>query len=134
MIVLGFVVAAVAGLIHVWFFVLESLWFMRPSVHARFGIRTAEEAGVARPWAYNQGFYNLFLAVGALGGGALALVAGGPTGAVALFAAGRAIAFFACGSIGAAGLVLLATDRHLARAAALQIVPGLVASILLLVG
>jgi putative membrane protein len=107
---------------------------MRPSVHRRFGIASEADAAVARPWAFNQGFYNLFLAAGAIGGVALAILAGGPTGDQTTFAAGRAIAAFACASIAGAGFVLLASNRQLASAAALQIVPGLVASILLLVG
>lgn len=134
LIAIGEAVAVVAGLLHVWIFVLESVRFMRPSVHRRFGITSEAEAGIARSWAFNQGFYNLFLAAGALGGVALAILAGGPTGDRTTFAAGRAIAAFACASIAGAGFVLLASNRHLARAAALQIGPGLIAAILLLVG
>lgn len=60
---------------------------------------------------------------------------GGPTGAdLALFAGGRAIAMFACASMAAAGAVLIATDRRFARAAALQVVPGLTAVVLLFLG
>lgn len=134
LIAIGEAAAVVSGLLHVWIFVLESVRFMRPSVHRRFGITSEADATVARPWAFNQGFYNLFLAVGALGGAALAILAGGPTGDPALFAAGRAVALFACASIAGAGLVLLSSNRRLARAATFQIVPGLAAAILLLVG
>ena len=62
--VIGLAAAIVAALIHVWIFVLESLWFMRPSVFRRFGIASEADAGVVRSFAYNQGFYNLFLAAG----------------------------------------------------------------------
>jgi len=116
---IALVAAAVAALIHVWFFVLESLWFMRPNVWARFGIDSQEDAEVVRSFAYNQGFYNLFLATGvALG---IALVGAGDA------SAGRAVTLFACGSMIAAGLVLLVYNRSFLRAAAIQVVPPLVA-------
>jgi putative membrane protein len=111
--------AVIAGLIHVYFFVLESLWFMRPAVYGRFGLDSHDEATSARSWAYNQGFYNLFLAVGVAGG--IALVAAGDVGA------GRAVTLFACGSMIAAGAVLYVHDRRFLRAAAIQAVPPLVA-------
>ena len=118
------VAAAFAALLHVWFFAMESLWFMRPSVWRRFGLRTEEEARTVRSFAYNQGFYNLFLAIGVIA--ALALVAtGNPTSANALL-------LFACGSMVAAGLVLVSHDRSFARAAAVQAVPPLVAIVTLL--
>ncbi len=111
--------AVVAALIHVYFFVLESLWFMRPAVWARFGIESDADAQVTRSFAYNQGFYNLFLAVGVAIG--IVLVALGDT------AAGRAITLFACGSMIAAGIVLFVNNRSFLRAAAIQAVPPLVA-------
>ena len=111
--------AVLAALIHVWIFVMESVWFMRPSVHGRFGLKTLEQATVVRSFAYNQGFYNLFLAVGVAIG--LGLIWAGQT------EAGRAVVFFACGSMVAAGAVLVLHSSRFARAAALQIVPALVA-------
>ncbi len=128
MLFLAELVAAVAGLIHVWIFVLESLWFDRPRVWARFGLKSADEAKVVRGFAYNQGFYNLFLAVGVGMGLALMVLARDP----GLVAAGRGVAIFACGSMAAAGIVLVASDPRFARAAALQIVPGLSGALLLL--
>jgi putative membrane protein len=115
--------AGAAALIHVWFFAMESLWFMRPSVHGRFGIAPEEEARIVRSFAYNQGYYNLFLAVGVVIGLALAMT-GDPTG--------RAIVFFACGSMVAAGIVLFLYDRRFLRAAAIQVVPALIAIVGLL--
>ena len=56
--------ALLAAAIHVWFFVVESLLFGRPGVAARFGLRTDEQIAAVRPMAFNQGFYNLFLAIG----------------------------------------------------------------------
>lgn len=113
------VAALLAAAIHVWIFVLESVRFMRPSVFGRFGLRSEDEARVARSWAYNQGFYNLFLAAGTLGGVGLSF-----TG---LAQAGIAIVLFACSSMVAAGVVLVTHNRRFARAAAIQAGPPLVA-------
>jgi putative membrane protein len=111
--------AIVAALIHVWFFAMESLWFMRPAIHGRFGLSSEADARVVRSWAFNQGFYNLFLAVGvAIGLGLVASDNGD---------AGRALVLFACGSMVAAGAVLVLHDARFLRAAAVQFVPPLVA-------
>src|SRR5262245_22298299 len=111
--------ALLAAGLHAWFFVLESVWFMRPSVHRCFGVASEEQARIVRSFAYNQGFYNLFLAAGAAGGVAKAIL-GDP-------AAGVPVMLFACGSMVAAGVVLVTHNRAFARAAAVQIVPPLVA-------
>ena len=55
--------AVLAAAAHCYFFALESLRFDRPATWQIFGVPDAEAAAAARPWAYNQGFYNLFLAV-----------------------------------------------------------------------
>jgi putative membrane protein len=117
--------AGVAALVHVWFFVLESLWFMRPVVWRRFGLASDADARVVRSFAFNQGFYNLFLAVGVASG--LVLVATGDP------VAGRAITLFACGSMLAAGIVLVLHNPSFLRAAAIQAVPPLVAVVGILV-
>ncbi len=116
---LAAVAALVAAAIHVWFFAMESIWFLRPGVWRRFGLESDAEARVVRAWAYNQGFYNLFLAAG-VGIGLGLVVAGEP-------AAGRALVLFACGSMIAAGIVLVLHRRELLRAALLQAVPPLFA-------
>ena len=98
-----------AALIHVWFFVMESLWFMRPAVYRRFGLESEAEATVVRSFAFNQGFYNLFLAAGVAIG--LALIASGEP-------PGRRSCSFACGSMIAAGVVLVLHNPRFLRAAA----------------
>jgi putative membrane protein len=113
------VAALLAAGLHAYFFLLESVWFMRPAVHRRFGIATEADARIARSFAYNQGFYNLFLAVGAALGIARAAV-GDPGNGVPLM-------LFACGSMVAAGIVLVTHNPKFAPAAAIQIVPPLVA-------
>jgi putative membrane protein len=116
---IGIAAAIVAALIHVWFFVLESLWFSRPAVWARFGLKSDDEARTVRSFAFNQGFYNLFLAVGVAIG--LVLAGTGDPGS------GRAIVLFACGSMVAAGVVLVLHNRSFLQAALIQVVPALVA-------
>ena len=111
MLILACVFAVLAALLHVLFFAYESLLFERPAVHARFRTATQDVPAV-KPWAYNQGFYNLFLAVGALVGVVLAL-AGEES-------VGLALVLLACGSMLAAALVLVATTRAMARAAVTQ--------------
>lgn len=122
--VLAIAAAGIAALIHVYFFILESLWFMRPAVYRRFGLDSHDEAAVVKSWAYNQGFYNLFLAAGVAFG--LALVGAGNV------EAGRALTLFACGSMLAAGIVLFLHDRRFLRAAAIQAVPPLIAVLAIL--
>lgn len=111
--------ALVAAAIHAYFFILESIWFMRPRVWSRFGLKSSEDASVVRSFAYNQGFYNLFLAIGILAG--LWLVAVGE------MAPGRAILLFACGSMVAAGTVLVAHNAAFLRAGLIQAAPPAVA-------
>jgi putative membrane protein len=53
------------ALLHLLFFKLESLDFMNPEVLSRFGLNE-QNAEFVRVWAFNQGFYNLFLALGLL--------------------------------------------------------------------
>ena len=118
---IALIAAALAAMIHAYFFVLESLWFMRPDVWRRFGLESDADARTTRSFAYNQGFYNLFLAVGVAIG--VVLDATGDA------AAGRAIILFACGSMVAAGVVLFANNRSFMRAAAIQAVPPAIAII-----
>ncbi|SDK55953.1 putative membrane protein [Glycomyces sambucus] len=103
--------AALAGLVHVYIWVMETLRFGDPKIHK--GVFKTETADVpaVRPWAANQGWYNLFLAVGALLG--TALVRAEP-------AVGWTLIVTACGSMVLAALVLVATDRSMLASAAKQ--------------
>ena len=65
------VFALLAALLHVLIFCMESLWFMQPKIYRRFGAADEAEAQAVRLFAFNQGFYNLFLALGILLGIAL---------------------------------------------------------------
>lgn len=124
---IGLAFVIIAGLIHVVIFALESVLWRSRSTWRQFGIRSAQDAEVVRPWALNQGFYNLFLAVGAIAG-AVASLAGAayPWAAVAMFAA-------LC-MIGAA-IVLIASSRgKLLRGALIQGVAPLVGVVLFAFG
>ncbi|GIH06620.1 membrane protein [Rhizocola hellebori] len=103
--------AVLAGLLHVGVFLMESVLFTRPNVQRLF-LGNAANTPQLQTFAFNQGFYNLFLALGAIGG----VIAGG--------AAGKAIALFSCACMVGAGVVLLASQRRMWRGAALQIVPA----------
>jgi putative membrane protein len=86
-------------------------------VWKRFGVADQATADATKPMAYNQGFYNLFLAIGAIIGLVL-FWAGGP-GTVA-DVAGRTLVLFSLGSMVAAALVLTTTGTKYLRAALLQ--------------
>ena len=65
--------ALLAGVIHVLIFCMESVWWTTPKVRGRFR-QSLEQANATKLFAFNQGFYNLFLALGAFGGLALVLM------------------------------------------------------------
>ena len=116
------VFALVAAGIHVMFFVLESVLFRRPFAWRTFGIRSQQDAETTRDWALNQGFYNLFRAVGAAVGVLLA-TADDP----ATSGAGVGMVLLAMGSMLGAALVLLITKPAMLRGVVIQGVAPLLA-------
>jgi putative membrane protein len=104
------VFAGLAALLHVYIFVLESVRWQEPATRRVFGT-TAETAAVTQPLAYNQGFYNLFLAIGTAAG--IALTPSSEDVGVALLV-------FGLGAMFAAAAVLITSDRSKARAALVQ--------------
>ena len=62
MITAALVFAGLAGLLHVYIFTMESLTWTSKRTRAAFGT-TPEEAETTKLLAFNQGFYNLFLAI-----------------------------------------------------------------------
>lgn len=117
------VAVTLAALLHVYFFILESVQWSQPRAWKRFGVRDQEAADTIRPMAYNQGFYNLFLAIGATLGIVLFWV--GDPGTVA-HVAGRTLVLFSLGSMVAAALVLFTSGRRYRAAALVQGVVPLV--------
>lgn len=113
-----------AALLHVYIWVLESFRWTEPATRRTFGTSEAD-AETTKPMAYNQGFYNLFLAVITLVG--IALVVGDRA------SVGSALALAGTGSMLAAALVLVTHDRSMARAALTQgTLPALAVLFLLL--
>mgnify|MGYP001271671079 CR=1 FL=1 len=111
MLIVGLVLAGLAAVIHVWIFYLESVAWTKQAGRAVFGL-SAEQAESTRELAFNQGFYNLFLAIVTV----LGIVLVGldrPTIGAALVLAG-------IGSMTAAALVLVASNPRRGRAALAQ--------------
>jgi putative membrane protein len=125
--VVAAVFAVVAAIIHGYIFVMESILWTTPRVRATFGVASAQEAQTTRALAFNQGWYNLFLAIGTVTGIVLAT-----SGDVAVRGAGVGILLLATGSMVAAALVLVVSNPRMARAAAVQGLAPLVAVVLTL--
>ena len=125
MITAALVFAGLAGLLHVYIFTMESLTWTSRRTRAAFGT-TAEEADTTKLLAFNQGFYNLFLAI----------VTGIGIGAVVLEhkAIGAALLFAGVGSMAAAAIVLLASAPDKARAALTQGTFPVIAVVFLVIG
>ncbi|HEY5223062.1 MAG TPA: DUF1304 domain-containing protein [Microbacteriaceae bacterium] len=112
MIIIAVLVIALAAALHVGIFLMESVGWSRPAVWKRFGVANQEAAEITKPLAYNQGFYNLFLAIGAIVG-------------VILFGfgmhdAGMALIVLTMASMALAALVLITTGKGFIRAALIQ--------------
>jgi putative membrane protein len=111
MLVLMWIAAVVAATIHVLIFCMESLWWDRPAVRMRFRLTDAQ-ADASRLFALNQGFYNLFLALGVAAGLALML-----RGSAAI---GLALVGWNCLSMVAAAVVLVVSAPRMRTAALIQ--------------
>ena len=110
LLVIGSIFIAIAALFHVYFFYLESVTWTKPRTWKIFGIPNQAAADTIKAMAFNQGFYNLFLGIGAVVG--LVLLASVPV-------AGLALVFMAAGSMVLAALVLLLSSSN-RRAAIIQ--------------
>ena len=122
---LGIILVALAAVIHVVIFYFESIAWTQPKIWKRFGLRSQEDAEVVKPMALNQGFYNLFLAIGVAIG--LIITFSGNLDA------GYGITLFAALSMAAAATVLIISNPKLARAALTQGALPLIGSVLLIV-
>src|SRR3954447_20600939 len=110
--IIGSVLIAAAAVVHLVFFAMESMLWWSPGVWRRFGMSSQRDADIVRPMAYNQGFYNLFLA----GGSVVGLVLYWTT----LRQVGFGLIFFCGVCMVLASLVLVTTDRRFRGVAALQ--------------
>ncbi|GAA2872832.1 DUF1304 domain-containing protein [Paenarthrobacter ilicis] len=112
MILASLIFAAVAALLHIYIFTMESINWTKPKTWKTFNIASQADAETTKPLAYNQGFYNLFLALGALIG-IVAVAAGAPQ-------VGWTLIFSCCGSMLLAALVLAASGKKNLRPATIQ--------------
>jgi putative membrane protein len=106
------VLAGLAALLHVFIWTMESITWKQPTTWRRFGVETQADADTTAPLAYNQGYYNLFLAAVTIIG--IVLIVGDRDDA------GWALVLAGCGSMVAAALVLVTSGPGYARAAATQ--------------
>ncbi|MCA4726745.1 DUF1304 domain-containing protein [Mycolicibacterium fortuitum] len=125
MVIAGLVFAALAAALHVYIFVMESLTWTSVRTRATFGI-SEQEAQATKELAFNQGFYNLFLAIVTV----IGIVAVG----LGHNAVGAALVFAGVGSMLAAAAVLLTSSPDKARAAITQGAFPLIAVVLLAIG
>lgn len=119
------IVMLMAALIHVYIFFMESVLWGQSRVNRVFGM-TSEQAEQTRLFAFNQGFYNLFLALGIFVG-TFMVNSGG-------LAEGRVLICFAGASMVGASCVLFFSQRKLFRAALIQGFPPLLGLVLLFFG
>lgn len=125
MLIVGLVLTGLAALLHVFIFYMESIAWTSPRARATFGT-TTEEAEATKQLAFNQGFYNLFLAVAVLIG--IVVLAAGNT------AVGATLILVGAGSMLAASLVLLLSSRAQAAAAVKQGALPLLGVVFLVIG
>lgn len=125
MVATALVLAGVAALVHVFIFYLESVVWTGAKARSTFGL-TEEEAVATRSLAFNQGFYNLFLAITTAVG--IVFVAAGQT------AIGAALVIAGAGSMAAAALVLFVSAPDKRPAALKQGLVPLLAVVALVVG
>lgn len=118
---ISFFFFALAALIHFGFFYVESVLFQKKGGHKVLKTKESDHEAV-KLWAMNQGFYNLFLALGMILGLYFVLK-------LQVGLAGALTGFSAASMVGA-GLVLWITAPHLKRAALVQILPPLLGLVL----
>ncbi|MGC4106997.1 MAG: DUF1304 domain-containing protein [Thermomicrobiales bacterium] len=121
----GLVFAGIAAAIHVYIFYMESFAWTSEKARATFGT-TVAQAEATKEMAYNQGFYNLFLAI-ASGAGIVLYALDRTTIGATLVLTGTV-------SMAAAGTVLLLSSPDKASSALKQLLPPLFAAVVLVVG
>ncbi len=117
--------AALAGVIHVLFFLMESVFWTNPTVFQIFTVANAVDADTMAVFIKNQGFYNLFLALGMFAG--LALLTRSPVVARTL------ITYISLVMMGAS-IVLLFTLPAMLNGVFIQGLPPLLALLMLQFG
>ena len=126
MLTLGSILALAAAALHVVIFRLESLAWGGTQAQKVFGEQSPHEVAATRELAFNQGFYNLFLALAVFIG---LIVFGAGSAAV-----GLTLVFVGAGSMLAAALVLALSSRELLASALKQGTLPLLGVLCLIVG
>lgn len=121
----GSILIFLGAAFHGYVFYLESIIWRKPKTWKTFGLPNQEHAEIIRPMALNQGFYNLFLAIGALVG--LGLLGTNDTIA-------RTLMLFSALSMVGAGVVLFFSVKTSKRAAIIQAGPPLLGFLLVVLG
>jgi putative membrane protein len=117
------IAAGLAALIHVFSFLMESVFWTKPAVMKTFRQNDASSKAT-KLLAFNQGFYNLFLAIGTFIG--LGLVFNDNPGT------GFVIVASNCSIMLGAGIVLLISSPRMLRGALIQGIPPLIFLVLLI--
>lgn len=112
----------IVAVLHCLFFKLESLDFMKPKVLKKFGL-SEQNGALVKVWAFNQGFYNLFLALGLFY--SVYLLKSGQV------ISGHLLASFILLTITGAGIVLYLSEPKKINAAIVQGIPALIGFLLL---
>ena len=117
MLIVGMIAAFLAAALHVFIFYIESFAWTTRALSV-FGM-DRESAEATKEMAFNQGFYNLFLAIEAFAGITVYFLASRPVGLT--------LALFGVGSMLAAALLLFVTCPDKRSAAIKQGVLPLIA-------
>lgn len=125
MVVIGLIFAGLAALLHVYIFYLESFAWTGEKGRATFGL-SPDEAEATKSLAFNQGFYNLFLAASVV----IGIVAFSADSRVV----GATLVFTGVASMTAAAIVLLASSPDKRSAALKQGALPLLALLCLILG
>ncbi len=123
MVVIAVIFGVLSGILHIQFWLLEAVWWRQERIWKRFGIRSQDQADGLAFNMINQGYYNLFLGIGAIVGAIL----------LPFDVPGRTTLLgYCCLFMVGAGLVLFVSRRSMARAALIQAVPPLITLIALI--
>lgn len=106
------IIALIAAFIHFYFFLLESILWTRPRTLKLFRM-SQQQAETTQLLAFNQGFYNLFLAG--------AVVVG-----MVLGEEGKILVDYALISMALAGIILWFSKKEMRRGALIQALPPLI--------
>ena len=126
MTIVALIFATLAVVLHVVIFWMESLAWTGPAARKVFGPATPEDVAATQDLAFNQGFYNLFLAVIGAIGVVIFIVGNEDVGATLIFAG--------IGAMLAAALVLYISNAPKRGAAIRQGVFPLLTVVTMLLG